>query len=120
MTAVTDPTAGIVDAYFALWEVPDPEPRFAVIAEVFTDDCRYADPQVDVRGHAAFAAYVEQVLDQVGPARFARTSPIDSHHGLVRFTWSLAAPGGPALLSGTDVLVLAGDRIASFFGFFDR
>jgi hypothetical protein len=108
-----------VDAYFAIWNVEDPEERLRVIAKAWAEDGRYVDPARDAKGHAALNAMVEEARPHFPGCTIERTSAIDQHHDQLRFTWKVVAPDGSVPIAGTDFGILAADgRLAQISGFF--
>jgi SnoaL-like domain len=119
----TDDTAAVtavIDAYFGALNEADAGRRAELVATAWAPDGRYVDPLLAAEGHEAIGDLTVQVQQQFPGFRFARTSGIDAHHGIVRFAWSLAGPDGTEAVGGLDVGVLADDgrltRIAGFFG----
>ena len=115
-TRTTD-VATVVDAYLGMFAEADPTDA---IATAFDPEGRLVDPLLDVTGHDALAETVGLVQQQYPGHRFVRTSGIDEHHAIVRFTWDLLAPDGSAVLTGTDVAAVGEDGrltiVAGFFG----
>lgn len=118
-TTVPD-MATAIDRYFAMLNETDADRRAELAAQAWTDDGRYVDPLTLVEGPAAIAEMVGAAQAQFPGQRFARTSGIDAHHSVVRFSWELAADDGTVSVAGLDVGVVADDgrlsRIAGFFG----
>ncbi|WP_110945448.1 nuclear transport factor 2 family protein [Streptomyces avicenniae] len=95
--------------------------RGALVAEVFTEDCRYTDPDDDARGRDAVAALFGRLAEgRPTDLAFSLAGPVDAHHEQARFTWHFGPPGGRAVASGTDVAVFAGGRVRRLYAFFDR
>ena len=114
-------TTAHADRYLAAWNETDPEARRAAVAEVFSDDVRYTDPMVDVRGAEALAATIGAVQAQFPGFVFRLAGPADAHHDQVRFTWELGPEGAEAPVVGSDVALLDADgRISAVLGFLDR
>src|SRR5262245_13639646 len=66
-------------------------------------------------------AMVQGVQTRFPGHRFRRTSAIDAPHDRVRFSWALAPQGGAALVTGTDVgVVAAAGRLPAITGFVDQ
>jgi hypothetical protein len=119
-TDTTPDVTATVDAYFAMLNETDRARRDELAAAAWTDEGYYVDPLTDARGPEAISAMVGGAHTQFPGQHFARTSGIDSHHGLVRFAWELAADDGTVTVAGIDVGIVAADgrlsRIAGFFG----
>ena len=82
-------------------------------------DGGYCDPLSDVTGVAEIAAMIEGVQHQFPGYQLRRTSPVDQHHGHVRFEWELAGPDGTVAVAGVDYVALGADgRFSSVGGFF--
>jgi hypothetical protein len=63
---------------------------------------------------------VSTIFEHYPGHRFVRTSAVDAHHDVVRFTWELVGPDGTVAFGGLDVGQLADDgrlrRISGFIG----
>lgn len=121
-TVTNETTAidAVVDAYLASWNEADPAKRTTLVETAWAPEGRYVDPLLDLTGHEQLAT-LKPVLDQAYPGhRVARTSDVDAHHDVVRFSWELTDPAGAVVVAGIDVGVVADDGrlqgIAGFFG----
>jgi hypothetical protein len=116
---MSDATA-VIDAYLGALAESDGARRTEMIQQAWTPDARFVDPLYEVEGHAALAELALGVQEQYPAHQFRRTSGVDVHHDVVRFTWELAAPDDSQVVAGTDVGILAPDgrlqAVASFFG----
>lgn len=110
----------LIDRYIAMWNETDANQRQALIAQTWTDDARYVDPVQHAEGRTGIDAMVCGVHERFPGHRFRRTGDPDAHHDRVRFTWELAADGGPAVVKGVDFAVVAGQRLQTVTGFFDH
>jgi len=117
---MTKDLTATVDAYFAIWNEEDAAMRAQHIEEAWTESGRYVDPARDATGHAALNEMVSAARPHFPGHTVKRTSGIDSHHDLLRFSWDVVGPDGSFPVSGIDVGVLAPDgrleRITGFFG----
>jgi hypothetical protein len=110
-----------VQRYIAAWNETEPQARRRAVAALFTEDARYVDPLVDVRGHDGIEAAIVAVHEQFPGWVFRLAGPVDAHHDQVRFTWSLGPEGEEPPVIGSDVAVTDGDgRFARVSGFLDR
>jgi len=117
MSDLTD----LIDRYIAMWNETDAARRRELIARTWTDTASYLDPMLQGEGQAGIDAMVQGVQARFPGHQFRRTSEVDTHHDRVRFSWALAAEGGAALVTGTDVGVVAADgRLQTITGFFDQ
>lgn len=109
-----------IDTYLAAWNEPDSARRASLIGEVWAPDGQLVDPPVAGEGHDGISQVAAAVHEQFPGHRFRRSSGVDAHHDVCRFTWELVAPDGTVTLSGLDVALLGGDgrlaRVSGFFG----
>ena len=91
---------------------PDPQRRAAAIAEVFSDDVVFTDPDRTVRGSDELAAAVTELLDAGAPDFvFTHDGPFRGVGDLGMRAWSLGPAGGEVVAGGTDVVTVADGRI---------
>jgi hypothetical protein len=114
-------TTAIVDRYIAIWNEIEPNRRRALIAETWTENCRYDDPVLSAEGRDGIEAMVGGFQQQFPGLIFVHTGEIEAHHDRLRFSWDLLAPDGGRVAAGTDVAVVAEDgRLRDVAGFFDQ
>jgi hypothetical protein len=120
MTTTGTPTLDqILDTYLAAWNAPDTATCLALIGQSFTDDAHYVDPLADVRGHDGIVDMIEALKTQYPGASLSRTSEIDLHHDVARFSWAATSADGEPIVAGIDVAQVGPDgRIANLTGFF--
>lgn len=108
-----------IDRYFVAWNALDPDDRARLVAEAWSEECRYVDPLVDVEGHAAIGSMIGGVHEQYPGVTLRRSSAIDAHHDVVRFAWEIVGDDGTVALDGIDVCRLVDDgRLVDVRGFF--
>lgn len=108
----------LAERYLDVWNEEDEGKRRELAAGLFTPDCRFTDPAVDVRGPEAIEAVIGQVRTQFAGHELRLAGAADGHHDQGRFTWELGE--GP-LVVGFDVVVTAGDgKIQQVLGFLDK
>lgn len=118
-TATTTDLDATVLAYLEVWNETDDAARTERARRVFADGARLADPLIDATGPDAIAAAIGALQAQMPGHTLARTSGLDSHHDLTRFSWTVNAPDGTVAVAGLDVLALDADgRIRSSIAFF--
>jgi len=116
-TAATE----LADAYVASWNETDPAKRRAAIARVWAEKGAYRDPLMKSDGHAGIDEMIAGVQGRFAGFVLKRTSKVDSHNGMARFTWSLGPASGPSVVEGVDFCQLAADgKLASVVGFIDK
>lgn len=104
--------------YGAAWNEMDRAKRLAMLAEVWSAESRYLDPNVEVTGPEALSDYIDQVHDAIPGARLVLEGEIEEHHGHLRFHWAIIGANDQRLMSGVDFAVLAADsRLARIVGF---
>jgi hypothetical protein len=110
----------LIDLYCAVWGERDPGQRDAVLSEVWADGATYTDPTAHVAGRHQLVEHIGKVLERYPDSRIVRTSVLDSHHGLVRFTWKKVLADGKSLPEGIDIAEISKDgklqRVIGFFG----
>lgn len=110
----------IVEKYLAAWNERDADERQARVAEAFTKEASYKDPLMQGAGHGGIDAMIAGAQGHFPGHRFELAGTPDSHNDVLRFSWTLAAPGNEPVAKGTDFAVIAADgRLASVTGFID-
>jgi SnoaL-like domain len=108
-----------IDAYLEGLTQTDAARRAELIRTAWADDGRFVDPLFDVQGHAALDELAQGVIAQYPGHTFRRTSGVDAHHNLARYTFEFVAPDGAIVITGTDVGELGDDgRLRAITGFF--
>jgi hypothetical protein len=111
----------IAALYLAVWNERDAAARRALVARTFSLDASYVDPMMRGAGHDGIDAMIAGAQSQFPGYRFELDGAPDGHNDVVRFSWTLAVPGGAAVAHGTDVARLADDgRLASVTGFLNQ
>jgi hypothetical protein len=107
----------LVTGYLQTWNETDPAARREAIDELWAQDGIYTDPMAVATGLDQIDATIGAVQGQFPGLAFTLAGPVDAHHDIVRFTWSL----GDDLVIGFDVLVLDEEgRISRVHGFLDK
>lgn len=110
----------IAQRYIDTWNEKDVGKRRALIDELYVADVEFTDPLVDIRGTEAVDAMVAGAQEQFAGLEFG-LGPVDGHHDIARFTWTLGAPGAAELLViGFDVITVEDGRIGRVQGFLDK
>lgn len=114
------PLEELITLYCDAWGEPDPARRHPMLQRVWAENGTYTDPTVHMTGSNALVEYIGKVLKKYPGARIVRTSAVDTHHGMVRFTWRMALADGKTLAEGIDFGELSSEgqlrRIVGFFG----
>lgn len=98
----------------------DPMRRIEVIRKIYTETAEFYEPHRSARGHEAISQAVTDVLAHLPPDFvFVARRPAAGHNGVGRLHWQAGPPGGPAAVTGTDVVRVEGDRIQTLHVFLD-
>jgi hypothetical protein len=109
----------MVSRYLAAFNEPDEARRAALVDALYTADCSYTDPHVDVRGPAGVSEFIAQTQERFPGHTFALRGDVDAHHGQARFQWQAGPPDDPARYVGFDVIVCDDGQIDQVLGFMD-
>jgi hypothetical protein len=117
----SDARIELIDRYCAVWNEPSPDRRAELLAQVWAHDATYTDPSVHASTSGELLAHIEQVRARRPGSMVVRTSAIDFHHAIARFSWHVVQADGAALPDGLDVAEFSSDskrikRIVGFFG----
>jgi hypothetical protein len=111
----------LIEGYLACWNETDSAARRELIAKTWDDDASYVDPLVDAHGHDAIDAAIAATQAQFPGHVFTLAGPVDTHHGVARFSWGLGRVDDDPLVLGSDVASVGGDgRLARVVGFLDK
>jgi hypothetical protein len=99
----TTPDLTVIDTYLQTWNETDPAKRAELISASLAADLWYRDPLLEADGLEAYDQMLAAVQTQFPGLEMRRTSGIDAHRDLVRFTWALGAPGAEPSFAGLDV-----------------
>lgn len=109
-----------IDTHLEAYGEPDPVRRAELIATVWTDGGRLADPPFEGIGHDGISALSEVVFEHFPDHSFRRTTGIDAHHGVARYGWELVGPDGAVAVGGMDIAEVDDTgrlvRVTGFFG----
>jgi len=109
-----------VTQYMAAWNEVDDAARRDLLAQCWSEDGVYLDPNVSLAGRDALAAKIGEVLASRPGARLEFMSGIDVHHDMVRFLWRLVRADGTSGDTSIDFGEIGPDgrlvRIVGFFG----
>jgi hypothetical protein len=117
----SDTLCGLIDRYCGAWSDPSPSRRADLLAQVLAQDATYTDPHVHATTSDELLAYIASVVSRRPGSRVVRTSGVDAHHGVARFSWRVVQADGTTLPDGLDIVEFSSDgkrlrRIVGFFG----
>lgn len=102
----------------AAWNEPDPDKVRGHLDLALAPQVRFVDPSIDLTGIDDFEANIHHVRRRAPGAAYLRTSGVDSHHGLHRYSWAIDR-GEERLMAGFDVTETdAEGRVVQVLGFF--
>jgi hypothetical protein len=109
-----------IDTYLEAYGEPGAERRQELIRKVWAADGHLIDPPLDARGHDGIDGMFAAVQGQFAGHTFRRSSGVDVHHDIARYSWELVGPDGSVALVGLDVAEFDGDgrlsRVVGFMG----
>jgi hypothetical protein len=110
----------VVAIYCASWSTADRAARDRLLNRVWAVDGVYSDASpMMASGRAALSDSICSFQSRYAGTRF-HCSPVQVHHGMMRFTWAMIAGNGKEQMRGMDFGELAADgrirRITGFFG----
>jgi hypothetical protein len=111
----------LIDRYCEVWNEPTASRRAELLAQLWAGGATYTDPSVHAGSADELLAHIEKVRARRPGVRVLRTSAIDTHHGVARFSWHVVQADGTVLVDGIDFADLSADgrqitRIVGFFG----
>lgn len=111
----------LVDTYCASWSDQNAARRRSLLLSVWGDGATYTDPTAHTNGADELLAHIAGIQARYPGARISRTSSVDVHHGIARFTWRFVLADGSFFPEGLDIAFLDADqaritRIVGFFG----
>lgn len=110
-----------IDLYCAVWNEPEEPRRRELLNSVWSAGATYTDPTVFASGAEELLSHIGSVRARRPGATLSRTTPLDEHHGYVRFEWRVTQGDGLLLREGIDVAQISDSgRIRSMLGFFGR
>ncbi len=106
------------DHMLAAWNESEPSKVRGHLEQALAPDVQFVDPSIDVTGIDGFEANVHEVHARLPGAVYSRTSRVDAHHRLYRYSWAIHRDG-ELVLPGFDVVeTAASGRVARVLGFF--
>lgn len=108
-----------LDHMLAAWNESDPSMVRSHLERALASGVEFVDPSVETHGLDEFEANVHNVQAGLPGAEYSRTSGVDSHHGLHRYSWQISRDG-EIVVTGFDVTEVDDDgkvkRVLGFFG----
>ena len=109
----------LVTRYLEAFNETDADRRRELLEALYTRDCTYTDPHVELEGAEQIDGFIEQTQARFPGAAFTLGGPIDAHHNQARFQWHAGRADAPDAYVGFDVIVAEDGRIRNVYGFMD-
>src|SRR4026207_1348159 len=100
---------------FAVFGERDRERRLQVIARNYTDDVIWTDPDGTTQGHEAMNDQAQKLLQRMPDFVFSAAGPVHVSRDLGLLAFNLGVPEQPPAVSGIDVALVRGGRIARLY-----
>ena len=101
------------------WNERDPTRVRGHLDKALADGVVFIDPTIETHGVDEFEQNVREFRARYPTATLRRSSAVDSHHNLHRYSWEIAVDG-KVILPGFDVTETNADgkvvRVLGFFG----
>jgi hypothetical protein len=91
----------------------DEDRRRATIAQVYTDDVVFTDPEGTVSGHASLDRKIHLLLERSPGFVFAEDGPLYSGTDSACLAWRFGPEGQPPVVRGVDFASIRNGRISS-------
>lgn len=105
---------------FGVFGERDPQARAAVIAEVFSDDIRFADTEGVAVGHDEVNAKAGAILDAAPGFVFQIAGPVYEVQDLGSASWDFGPEGAEPVVSGVDIALVKDGKITSLHTYLTR
>ena len=100
---------------FAVFGERDRERRLQVIARNYTEDVIWTDPDGTTQGHEAMNEQAQKLLQRMPDFVFSAAGPVHVSRDLGLLAFNLGVPEQPPAVSGIDVALVRGGRIARLY-----
>jgi hypothetical protein len=112
----TQDVQALVSDYLDALNERDAARRRELVQALYTADCTYTDPQVELEGPEQIDGFIEQTHERFPGTTFTLGGPIDAHHSQARFQWHAGPADAPGAYVGFDVIVAEDGRIRNVSG----
>lgn len=110
----------LIDRYCRVWNEGEPNVRAELLASLWSENATYTDPSVHAANGQELLVHIAAIRAGRPGASILRTSPVDIHHRVARFSWHAVEGDGKVLREGIDIAFITSDgsRIERMIGFF--
>jgi catechol 2,3-dioxygenase-like lactoylglutathione lyase family enzyme len=103
----------------AIWNDTDTQARLAKMKALYRDNLAFFDHESTVNGLAQLNERVTKLQREHQGFRFT-LQKVDNSNSVVRVAWNYGPAAAPRLIGGTDMLIMAGDKVRALSVFMDR
>jgi hypothetical protein len=96
---------------------PDAVKRRKNITRLWAEDGVFIDPDSRFEGHSGVALAAEGVVKKFPNFVFTELGEIVAYHGIGKLDWGFGPAGAEPVVTGSDVLVMKGDKIGAVYTF---
>jgi hypothetical protein len=96
---------------------PDAKKRRNNIARLWAEDGVFIDPDSRYEGHSGIDLAAEGVVKKFPNFVFTERGEIVAYNGVGKLDWRFGPAGAEAIVTGSDVLVMKGDKIGAVYTF---
>jgi SnoaL-like domain len=109
----------LVTRYLDAFNEADADHRRELLGALYTPQCTYTDPHVDLQGADQVEGFIVQTQERFPGFTFTLGGTIDAHHNQARFQWHAGPDDEPDKYVGFDLIVTEDGRIRNVYGFMD-
>jgi hypothetical protein len=115
-----DPTSILQRMVLEVFGERDAARRAAAVQELFASDATFSDAEASVTGHAAIDAAAGRILAGAPPEyAFTIVDGPQAIADLARVSWHFGPTADAPAVRGTDIALIAGDRITRLYTFLE-
>jgi len=100
-----------------VFEEHDAQKRRNNIARLWAEDGVFIDPDSRYEGHSGIELAAAGVAKKFPNFIFTELGEILAYHGVGKLDWGFGPAGAEAVITGSDVLVMKGDKIGALYTF---
>lgn len=90
----------IWDTYRSCWDDPNSIQRTEKLRKILTDDFKYIDPNIEIRGYLQLSDYMKQFQEQFEGASFI-TKDVNIHHNRCLVNWNMINDNNEVINNGS-------------------
>lgn len=116
----SDSITQLMQRHFTICNESDTARRSLLIKQTYAKDIYSVDPGGAALGHAGMIKAIEGLHNVCLGCLLSITGPVDSHHNIARFPYSLGIPGQVPVANGWDIVVFRDGLITHIYTFVDK